>query len=121
MSINRIVKERDCHQGWDGDLESWIVDDDKVRKTVSNALLLRDTDGLSLKLLDSIEGEVMEGGQIIDWHACEMFPQSWIDLVVVLRTDSTLLYDRLSSRSVRQQYHGGRCAVDIVIQELPSA
>ncbi len=30
-----------------------------------------------------------------------MFPQSWIDLVVVLRTDSTLLYDRLASRYVR--------------------
>ena len=28
-----------------------------------------------------------------------MFPESWIDLVVVLRTDSTQLYDRLKARN----------------------
>ena len=39
-----------------------------------------------------------QGGCIIDWHACDLFPQSWIDLVVVLRTNSTLLYDRLQAR-----------------------
>ena len=39
-----------------------------------------------------------EGGYIIDWHACDLFPRSWIDLVVVLRTDSTKLYDRLTAR-----------------------
>ena len=27
-----------------------------------------------------------------------MFPRSWIDLVIVLRTNSTRLYDRLTSR-----------------------
>jgi adenylate kinase len=49
-------------------------------------------------LLDSIEDEVKEGGYIIDWHACDLFPESWIDLVVVLRVDSTTLYDRLTAR-----------------------
>ena len=38
------------------------------------------------------------GGYIIDWHACDLFPRNWIDLVVVLRTDSTNLYDRLQAR-----------------------
>jgi len=36
---------------------------------------------------------------LIDWHACDLFPKSWIDLVVVLRCqDTTVLYDRLSAR-----------------------
>jgi adenylate kinase len=52
------------------------------------------------QLLDSIEDEVKQGGYIIDWHACDLFPKSWIDLVVVLRVDSTLLYDRLKARYV---------------------
>lgn len=51
------------------------------------------------KLLDALESaEVPEGGFILDWHACDLFPKSWIDLVVVIRCDSTLLYDRLSAR-----------------------
>jgi len=39
-----------------------------------------------------------QGGCVIDWHACDLFPPSWIDLVIVLRTDSTRLYDRLRTR-----------------------
>lgn len=41
---------------------------------------------------------MQHGGVIIDWHACDLFPKSWIDLVVVLRCDSTLLFDRLAAR-----------------------
>lgn len=57
-------------------------------------------DHISLvQLLDAIEDEVLQGGYLIDWHACDLFPKSWIDLVVVLRCPSTSLhYDRLASR-----------------------
>ncbi|CAD6439663.1 b7c8b421-31ee-4218-a7a9-8dcb563c8a21 [Sclerotinia trifoliorum] len=79
LSVNDVVKEKGCHEGWDDELKTWIVDEDK--------------------LLDEIEDEVKQGGYIIDWHACELFPKSWIDLVVVLRVDSTLLYDRLKARN----------------------
>ena len=50
-----------------------------------------------------MEDEVPHGGYIIDWHACDLFPQSWIDLVVVLRTDSTKLFDRLKARNYPDQ------------------
>ncbi len=48
--------------------------------------------------MDAIEEEVKQGGYIIDWHACDLFPESWIDLVVVLRASSEVLYDRLRAR-----------------------
>ncbi|KAF7862813.1 uncharacterized protein EAF02_010362 [Botrytis sinoallii] len=79
LSVNDVVKEKGCHEGWDDELKTWIVDEDKLR--------------------DEIEEDVKQGGYIIDWHACELFPKSWIDLVVVLRVDSTLLYDRLKARN----------------------
>jgi len=46
---------------------------------------------------------VKTGGYIIDWHACDLFPKSWIDLVVVVRCDSTLLYDRLKARGYSEK------------------
>lgn len=55
-----------------------------------------------MQLLDAIEDDVAGGGCIIDWHACDLFPRSWIDLVVVLRVDSSTLYDRLKARYVAQ-------------------
>ncbi|KYK58529.1 DUF1671 domain-containing protein [Drechmeria coniospora] len=79
ISVNQVVKDKTCHEGWSEEYQSWIVDEDK--------------------LLDAIEEDVAAGGCIIDWHACDLFPRSWIDLVVVLRVDSTTLYDRLKARN----------------------
>ncbi|KAM0251293.1 hypothetical protein ACHAQJ_008233 [Trichoderma viride] len=79
VSVNQVVKDKECHEGWSDEYQSWIVDEDK--------------------LLDVIEDDVKEGGCIIDWHACDLFPRSWIDLVVVLRVDSATLYDRLEARN----------------------
>jgi adenylate kinase len=49
-------------------------------------------------VLDSIESEVDEGGCIIDFHSCDLFPERWIDLVVVLQTTHTILWSRLEAR-----------------------
>ena len=79
LSVNQVAKDRGCYDGFDAELKSHIVDEDK--------------------LLDAIEADVLQGGYLIDWHACDLFPRSWIDLVVVLRVPSTaIMYDRLSSR-----------------------
>ena len=39
-----------------------------------------------------------EGGNMVDYHACDFFPERWFDAVFVLRTDNTILYDRLAKR-----------------------
>eukprot|EP00058_Branchiostoma_floridae_P020897 XP_002606387.1 hypothetical protein BRAFLDRAFT_67634 [Branchiostoma floridae] len=38
------------------------------------------------------------GGNIVDYHSCEMFPERWFDIVFVMRTNNTVLYDRLQNR-----------------------
>lgn len=55
------------------------------------------------QLLDAIEDETKPGGCLIDWHACDLFPESWVDLVVVLRSDSSILYDRLKARDYSEK------------------
>lgn len=34
----------------------------------------------------------------MDWHTCEVFPERWADLVVVLRCDHTKIWERLENR-----------------------
>ncbi|KAL7922062.1 AAA domain-containing protein [Trichoderma austrokoningii] len=100
VSVNQIVKDKECHEGWDDEYQSWIVDEDK--------------------LLDVIEDDVKEGGCIIDWHACDLFPRSWIDLVVVLRVDSTTLYDRLKARNypeIKLQENLDSEIMEVLLQE----
>lgn len=74
-----MVKDKSCHEGYDDKLKTWIVDEDK--------------------LLDEIENQLEEGGNIIDWHVCDIFPERLVDLVVVLQANTTMLYDRLKSRN----------------------
>lgn len=39
-----------------------------------------------------------EGGNVVDYHSCDFFPERWFDLVLVMRADNTTLYDRLTAR-----------------------
>lgn len=101
ISINQVVKDKGCHEGWNEEYQSWIVDEDKVRHSRLRPELWRSWFQKlmrSSQLLDAIEKEVHCGGCIIDWHACDLFPRSWLDLVVVLRVDSSTLFDRLTGR-----------------------
>ena len=30
LAVNQVVKDQECHEGWDDEFQSWIVDEDKV-------------------------------------------------------------------------------------------
>lgn len=82
LSVNDVVRDHQCHEGWDAERNCWIVDEDK--------------------LLDVLEEmEVKEkGGWVLDWHGADVFPKSWIDLVVVLRCEDTgVMWERLRTRN----------------------
>ena len=51
-----------------------------------------------LQICDALEDQMTVGGNIIDFHSCDFFPERWFDLVIVLQTDNTILYDRLEKR-----------------------
>ena len=37
-------------------------------------------------------------GQVFDFHSSGLFPLRWFDLVILLRTNNTVLFDRLTAR-----------------------
>ncbi|KAG6842541.1 hypothetical protein C0991_000067 [Blastosporella zonata] len=78
INVGEWVKERGLYENFDTEWQSYVVDEDR--------------------LLDELEPIVSEGGVILDWHTCEVFPERWVDLVVVLRCDHTKLWERLEKR-----------------------
>ncbi|KAK3709905.1 hypothetical protein QZH41_020019 [Actinostola sp. cb2023] len=78
INVGEFAKENDLYEGWDNDLECHVLDEDKV--------------------IDEMEDVMTDGGNIVDYHGCELFPERWFDIVFVLRTDNTALYDRLQQR-----------------------
>ncbi|CEP11794.1 hypothetical protein [Parasitella parasitica] len=54
------------------------------------------------KLLDELEEMLKDGGKVVDFHTCEIFPERWFDLVLVLRADTSCLYDRMVERGYKK-------------------
>lgn len=77
-NVNDLAKERNLYDGYDDENDCHILDEDRV--------------------VDALEEQMSRGGQILDYHSCDFFPERWIDAVFVLRTDNAVLYRRLASR-----------------------
>ena len=44
-----------------------------------------------------------QGGAVVEYHGADLFPERWFDLVLVLRSDNSVLYSRLESRGYSQK------------------
>lgn len=53
-------------------------------------------------MVDELEDRMEGGGYVVEYHSCDFFPERWFDAVFVLRTDNTLLYNRLEQRCVKE-------------------
>lgn len=82
IDVSGFAKANDCIEEYDEERDTSIVNEDK--------------------LLDLLEPLADKGGLVIDWHCCEIFPERWIDLVVVIRCNNTILYERLENRGYKQ-------------------
>jgi adenylate kinase len=83
LNVGDFVKEHDCQESYDSTFDTHILDEDK--------------------LLDLMEPIVEKGGVVVDYHSCELFPERWFDLVIVLRTVTNVLYERLVERGYNQK------------------
>ncbi|GAB4852398.1 Adenylate kinase isoenzyme 6 [Ancistrocladus abbreviatus] len=78
IEVGELVKQKNLHDGWDEEFECHVINEDLV--------------------CDELEDMMEEGGNIVDYHGCDFFPERWFDRVVVLQTENSILYDRLSKR-----------------------
>ena len=78
IQVGDLVKSQGLHSGYDSNFDSWILDEDQV--------------------VDALESTMEQGGNIVDHHGCDFFPERWFDLIVVLQADNSILYRRLEDR-----------------------
>ncbi|CAK4660891.1 hypothetical protein LEN26_014439 [Aphanomyces euteiches] len=102
VNVGDLVKERDLHSGRDDEFDCFLLDEDKVVDEMDDMMSSED------------------GGVIVDFHTCDFFPERWFDLVVVLRTDNTTLFDRLTQRgyNAKKVTENVECEImQVVLQE----
>jgi len=78
ICVGVLAKDEQLYDGYDPEYGCPILDDDRV--------------------IDELEERMSEGGCIVEYHSCEFFPERWFDIVFVLRTDNSILDQRLESR-----------------------
>ncbi len=83
INIGEVAKENNFYLNYDTELQSYELDEDKV--------------------IDELDDMMREGGNVVDYHGCDFFPERWFDIVFVLRTGNTLLYERLEKRAYSQR------------------
>lgn len=109
MCVGDLVKENKFYDGRDEELDSYYLDEDKVLDHMETLFKECDDEGT---------------GIICDYHACELFPERWFDLVLVLRTNTTVLFDRLAKRdySEKKRAENLECEImQVVLDEAKEA
>lgn len=78
INVGELAKQNNLFEGWDEQYNCHVLDEDRV--------------------VDELEDQMCEGGNVVDYHGCDFFPERWFDIVFVLRTNNTILYKRLEQR-----------------------
>lgn len=65
-------------------------------------------------VLDALEPIMTDGGVILDHHSSDWFPERWIQVVVVLRASTEVLYDRLQARQYAKAKLDGNMQAEIM-------
>eukprot|EP00977_Amphora_coffeiformis_P013643 scaffold3608_cov183-Amphora_coffeaeformis.AAC.30 len=83
LNVGELIQQHKCYEGRDEELDTNILDEDKL-----------------LDLMEPMVDEAADEGMgcVVDFHVCEIFPERWFDLVLVLRTTTEVLFDRLAQR-----------------------
>ncbi|KYN01876.1 PREDICTED: adenylate kinase isoenzyme 6 [Cyphomyrmex costatus] len=100
VDISKVAIETGCVSEYDEELQCSVLNEDA--------------------LLQLMEKLMRRGGQIVDYHSADLFPESWFDIVFVLRTNNTILYDRLQARGYSKKKLESNIEAEIfeiVIQE----
>ena len=101
LEVGALIKEHKLGE-YDEEFDTYITDEESEDK-----------------LLDMMEPMCTTGGCIVDFHSPELFPERWFELVLVLRTDSTALFDRSTSRgySSKKRSENLECEIMQVVLE----
>ena len=83
INVAKLISEEGLYSEWDDELKCSVFDEDRVA--------------------DRLEELLREGGKLVDFHACSFMHPSWFALVVVLRAETQILFDRLTARQYPQK------------------
>jgi adenylate kinase len=106
INVGELIAKHKCYDGHDAELDTHILDEDKL-----------------LDLMETVFQECADEGVgiVADYHSCELFPERWFDLILVLRTKTEELFDRLTERGYNEKKRSENVEAEIMQVVLEEA
>lgn len=101
VNVGELIKANNCYERIDEEFDTMEIDDDQV--------------------CDLLEPILEEGGNVVDFHSCELFPERWFELILVLRADTEVLFDRLTERGYNDKKRSENIECEIMQVVLDEA
>jgi adenylate kinase len=99
VNVGELIKRHQCYEGRDEELDTNVLDEDKL------------LDAMEVILDKAAEDDE---GIVADFHVCDIFPERWFDLVLVLRTRTEVLFDRLTARGYNEKKRSENMEAEIM-------
>ena len=106
INVGELIKQNKCYDGHDDALDTHLLDEDKLLDLMENMLQECADDNV---------------GIVADYHSCELFPERWFDLILVLRAKTDVLYDRLVERGYNEKKRSENLEAEIMQVVLDEA
>jgi len=81
VNVGELVAAKGLHAGRDAAADALLIDE-----------------AAEDRIVDELDARMRAGGVLLEHHSVAFFPERWFDLVIVLRADNTVLFDRLAKR-----------------------
>jgi adenylate kinase len=138
VCVGDVVAQHSCYDGRDDELDTMILDEDRLLDALEAILTggHQDDEGAARGGSDDdhqgvgngVDSGGEQGGEsrgvggiVMDYHSSDLFPERWFDLVLVLRCDTAVLYDRLTARAYSERKRSENVTAEIMNVALDEA
>lgn len=83
INVGKLINDQKLYTNWNEEFDVPEFDDERV--------------------MEVLEPMIKEGGKVLDFHTVDFIPDELIHLVVLLRCNNTVLYDRLKARNYTEK------------------
>lgn len=88
INVGDLIKEKKLYTEWDDEMNCSIFDEDALESELKRAIKKAEKEG--------------NKGLLIDFHSIGFIPRKLVDHVIVVRTETNVLWDRLEKRGYKE-------------------
>ena len=89
ISLNLLAQSEGFVSKYDEERETWVINEEKLRKKTLNLIEIAKNENIEVLIIES--------------HFADIIPEKYVDLIIILRCEPSILSLRLKKRGYKEQ------------------